>query len=90
MPNFVIPAPLSSSSPRPFLRHPRAGGDPANKERARSAQLLRRWIGIAVTHLAISLIEKRMKDAFPDIPWVDASVLKSARREETGKQGRLL
>lgn len=29
--------------------------------------LRRRWIGIDVTHLAISLIEKRMKDAFPGI-----------------------
>lgn len=27
----------------------------------------RRWIGIDVTHLAISLIERRLKDAFPDI-----------------------
>jgi site-specific DNA-methyltransferase (adenine-specific) len=26
----------------------------------------------------------------PDIPWVDASVLKSAKREEQGKQGTLL
>jgi hypothetical protein len=25
-----------------------------------------------------------------DIPWVDASVLKSAKREEQGKQGTLL
>jgi site-specific DNA-methyltransferase (adenine-specific) len=33
-----------------------------------SAQKLRRsWIGIDVTHLAISLIEKRLKDAFPGI-----------------------
>jgi adenine specific DNA methylase Mod len=30
-------------------------------------KLGRNWIGIDVTHLAISLIEKRMKDAFPDI-----------------------
>jgi site-specific DNA-methyltransferase (adenine-specific) len=30
-------------------------------------KLDRQWIGIDVTHLAISLIEKRMKDAFPDI-----------------------
>ena len=30
-------------------------------------KLNRRWIGIDVTHLAISLIEKRMKDAFPGI-----------------------
>jgi DNA modification methylase len=33
-----------------------------------AAQKLRRkWIGIDVTHLAISLIEKRLKDAFPGI-----------------------
>ncbi|MEJ7776460.1 MAG: DNA methyltransferase [Sphingomicrobium sp.] len=33
-----------------------------------AAQKLRRqWVGIDVTHLAISLIEKRMKDAFPGI-----------------------
>ncbi|MDP3676585.1 MAG: DNA methyltransferase [Novosphingobium sp.] len=30
-------------------------------------KLHRRWIGIDVTHLAITLIEKRMKDAFPGI-----------------------
>jgi site-specific DNA-methyltransferase (adenine-specific) len=29
-------------------------------------KLGRRWIGIDVTHLAISLVERRMKDAFPD------------------------
>ncbi len=29
--------------------------------------LKREWIGIDITHLAISLIEKRMKDAFPNI-----------------------
>ena len=28
--------------------------------------LKRKWIGIDITHLAISLIEKRLKDAFPD------------------------
>ncbi len=33
-----------------------------------AAQALKReWIGIDITHLAISLIEKRMKDAFPSI-----------------------
>jgi len=33
-----------------------------------AAQKLRRkWIGIDVTHLAISLIEKRLRDAFPGI-----------------------
>ncbi|MEG8032885.1 DNA methyltransferase [Sphingomonas aurantiaca] len=30
-------------------------------------KLGRQWIGIDVTHLAISLIEKRMKDAFPAV-----------------------
>ena len=32
-----------------------------------SETLKREWIGIDITHLAISLIEKRMKDAFPNI-----------------------
>jgi site-specific DNA-methyltransferase (adenine-specific) len=32
-------------------------------------KLKREWIGIDVTHLAISLIEKRMKDAFPGIQY---------------------
>jgi site-specific DNA-methyltransferase (adenine-specific) len=30
-------------------------------------KLNRRWIGIDITHLAISLIEKRLRDAFPDV-----------------------
>jgi site-specific DNA-methyltransferase (adenine-specific) len=30
-------------------------------------KLNRQWIGIDVTHLAVSLIEKRMKDAFPGL-----------------------
>jgi site-specific DNA-methyltransferase (adenine-specific) len=30
-------------------------------------KLGRKWIGIDITHLAVSLIEKRMKDAFPGI-----------------------
>jgi hypothetical protein len=30
-------------------------------------KLKRRWIGIDITHLAISLVEKRLRDAFPDI-----------------------
>lgn len=30
-------------------------------------KLGRKWIGIDITHLAIALIEKRMKDAFPSI-----------------------
>lgn len=30
-------------------------------------KLGRRWVGIDITHLAVSLIEKRLKDAFPGI-----------------------
>lgn len=30
-------------------------------------KLGRQWIGIDITHLAISLVEKRLKDAFPEI-----------------------
>ena len=33
-------------------------------------KMKRRWIGIDITHLAISLIEKRLKDAFPGIKYV--------------------
>ena len=33
-------------------------------------RLRREWIGIDITHLAISLIEKRLKDAFPGIQYV--------------------
>jgi len=32
-------------------------------------KLHRQWIGIDITHLAISLIEKRLKDAFPGIQY---------------------
>ena len=32
-------------------------------------KLGRQWTGIDITHLAVSLIEKRMKDAFPGIPF---------------------
>jgi site-specific DNA-methyltransferase (adenine-specific) len=32
-------------------------------------KLGRRWVGIDITHLAIALIERRMKDAFPGVVW---------------------
>src|SRR5215216_1855475 len=32
-------------------------------------KLKREWIGIDITHLAISLIEKRLNDAFPGIKY---------------------
>ena len=34
-----------------------------------SQKLKRQWIGIDITHLAISLIEKRLRDAFPGIQY---------------------
>ncbi len=43
-------------------RTPGIGG-----RRRRGRKLGRQWIGIDVTHLAISLIERRLKDAFPGI-----------------------
>ena len=39
------------------------------------AEANRRWIGIDITHLAISLIEKRMRDAFKDaVPPIEFDV----------------
>jgi site-specific DNA-methyltransferase (adenine-specific) len=52
-------------------------------------KLRRHWIGIDVTHLAISLIERRMKDAFPGVAFTVegtpkdlASALDLARRDK--------
>ena len=41
-------------------------------------RLNRRWIGIDITHLAISLIERRLKQAFPDIRYTVHGVPKDA------------
>ena len=41
-------------------------------------KLNRQWIGIDVTHLAISLIEKRLKDAFPGVQFEVHGVPKDA------------
>lgn len=40
--------------------------------------------------LQIITLAELFQNKRPDIPWVDASILKSAKREETGKQGSLL
>jgi len=37
-------------------------------------KLNRQWIGIDVTHLAIGLIEKRLRDAFPDVEFTTHGV----------------
>lgn len=55
---------LASSNPGDVVLDPFCGCGTA----LHAAQKLgRRWIGIDITHLAISLIEKRLKDAFPGI-----------------------
>lgn len=54
----------ASSNPGDVVLDPFCGCGTA----VHAAQKLdRRWIGIDVTHLAISLIEKRMRAAFPDV-----------------------
>jgi len=54
----------ASSNPGDIVMDPFCGCGTA----VHAAQKLnRRWIGIDITHLAISLIEKRMKDAFSNI-----------------------
>lgn len=54
----------ASSNPGDLVLDPFCGCGTA----VHAAQKLgREWIGIDITHLAISLIEKRMKDAFPGI-----------------------
>jgi len=54
----------ASSNPGDVVLDPFCGCGTA----VHAAQKLgREWIGIDITHLAIGLIEKRMKDAFPDL-----------------------
>jgi len=54
----------ASSNPGDVLLDPFCGCGTA----VHAAQKLgRRWIGIDITHLAISLIERRLKDAFPGL-----------------------
>ena len=43
-----------------------------------SQKLGRQWIGIDITHLAVALIERRLKDAFPDIKYTVHGVPKDA------------
>jgi len=54
----------ASSNPGDMILDPFCGCGAA----VHAAQILgRSWVGIDVTHLAISLIERRLKDAFPDV-----------------------
>lgn len=52
-------------------------------------KLKRQWIGIDVTHLAISLIERRMKDAFPGIKFdVEGTPKDFAGAEDLAKRDK--
>jgi DNA modification methylase len=57
---------LASSNPRDIVLDPFCGCGTAIHA---SQKLNRRWIGIDITHLAIGLIELRLKDAFPNISY---------------------
>lgn len=48
------------------------------------------YTGRTHPRLQILTLAELFQGKRPDIPWVDASVAKAARREETGKQGTLL
>ncbi len=54
----------ASSNPGDLVLDPFCGAAPPSMRRKK---LGRRWIGIDITHLAISLIEKRLRDAFPAV-----------------------
>jgi hypothetical protein len=43
-----------------------------------------------MAYLAIITLAELLQNKRPDIPWVDSTVGKKAKREETGKQGTLL
>ena len=48
-----------------------------------AAKLNRRWLGIDVTHLAIGLIQRRLKEAFPKMPFDVAGVPKDVDGAKT-------
>ena len=43
-----------------------------------------------IPRLQILTLAELFQNKRPDIPWIDASVLKSAKREDTSQQGSLL
>jgi site-specific DNA-methyltransferase (adenine-specific) len=63
---------------------------PMEKEAASVGQWRNEYTGRSHPRLQILTLAELFKGTRPDIPWVDASVMKSARREDTGRQGSLL
>ncbi|WP_298286860.1 DNA methyltransferase [Novosphingobium sp.] len=63
---------------------------PMEREAASVGQWQNEYTGRSHPRLQILTLAELFKGKRPDIPWVDASVMKSAKREDTGRQGNLL
>ena len=63
---------------------------PMEREAASVGQWQNEYTGRSHARLQILTLAELFQGKRPDIPWVDASVLKSAKREDTGRQGSLL
>lgn len=63
---------------------------PMEREAAAVGVWENEYTGRKHPRLQILTLAELFRGKRPDIPWVDASVLKSAKREDTGRQGSLL
>lgn len=63
---------------------------PMEREAAAVGVWTNEYTGRNHPRLQILTLAELFKGKRPDIPWVDASVMKSAKREDTGRQGSLL
>lgn len=63
---------------------------PMEREAASVGQWQNEYTGRSHPRLQILTLAELFKGKRPDIPWVDASVMKSAKREDTSRQGSLL
>lgn len=63
---------------------------PMEREAASVGQWQNEYTGRSHPRLQILTLAELFKGKRPDIPWVDASVMKAAKREDTSRQGSLL
>ncbi len=63
---------------------------PMEKEAAAVGKWENDYTGRSHSRLQILTLAELFQDRKPDIPWIDASVLKSAKREDQTKQGKLI
>ncbi|CAH0496276.1 site-specific DNA-methyltransferase [Novosphingobium sp. CECT 9465] len=63
---------------------------PMEREAASVGQWQNEYTGRSHPRLQILTLAELFKGKRPDIPWVDASVMKAAKREDTSRQGNLL